>query len=93
MVLHDLRFKHNNKKVKRVFFFLLGGGEGGWRLWHLKISVHNLLQADADRFVDDGSLEDNVDSFLSPEAADPMDRVGRSSDVSKGTMGCGFYNS
>jgi hypothetical protein len=44
-----------------------------------------------DRFVDDGSLEDNVDSFLSPEAADPMDRVGRSSDVSKGTMDCGFY--
>jgi hypothetical protein len=28
-----------------------------------------------DRFVDDGSLEDNVDSFLSPEAADPMDRL------------------
>lgn len=44
-----------------------------------------------DRFVDDGSLEDNVDSFLSPEAADPMDRVGRSSDVSKSTMDSGFY--
>lgn len=44
-----------------------------------------------DRFVDDGSLEDNVDSFLSPEAADPMDRVGRSSDASKGMMDSGCY--
>lgn len=42
-----------------------------------------LLQADIERFVDDGSLEDNVDSFLSHEDADP--RVAPFSAVSKGT--------
>ncbi|KAB1209193.1 Transcriptional corepressor LEUNIG [Morella rubra] len=38
--------------------------------------------ADIERFVDDGSLEDNVDSFLSHEDADP--RVAPFSAVSKG---------
>ncbi|XP_021911778.1 transcriptional corepressor LEUNIG-like isoform X2 [Carica papaya] len=37
-----------------------------------------------DRFVDDGTLDDNVDSFLSHDDADPRDRVGQSADVSKG---------
>ncbi|KAG6739332.1 hypothetical protein POTOM_056926 [Populus tomentosa] len=41
------------------------------------------LQADMDRFVEDGSLEDNVDSFLSHDDNDPRDVVPRM-DVSKG---------
>ncbi|KAL0924283.1 hypothetical protein M5K25_005099 [Dendrobium thyrsiflorum] len=40
--------------------------------------------ADIDRFVEDGSLDDNVESFLSHDDADPRDTVGRSMDVSKG---------
>ncbi|KAJ6862356.1 hypothetical protein NC652_039255 [Populus alba x Populus x berolinensis] len=39
--------------------------------------------ADMDRFVEDGSLEDNVDSFLSHDDNDPRDVVPRM-DVSKG---------
>lgn len=35
--------------------------------------------------MDDGSLEDNVESFLSHDDADPRGRVARCSDVSKGT--------
>jgi hypothetical protein len=37
MVLHDLRFKHNNKKVKRVFF--LGGGGGCWAVGELRLAL------------------------------------------------------
>lgn len=44
----------------------------------------DLVQADMDRFVDDGSLDDNVESFLSHDEADPRDTVGRGMDVSKG---------
>ncbi|XP_062101046.1 transcriptional corepressor LEUNIG isoform X2 [Humulus lupulus] len=40
--------------------------------------------ADMDRFVDDGSLEDNVESFLSHDDTDPRDAAGRCMDVSKG---------
>ncbi|EEF48322.1 WD-repeat protein, putative [Ricinus communis] len=40
--------------------------------------------ADIDRFVDDRTLDDNVDSFFSHDPADLRDRVGRSADVSKG---------
>lgn len=40
--------------------------------------------------MDDGSLEDNVESFLSPDDADPRDRVARCSDVSKGTINADF---
>lgn len=35
-----------------------------------------------DRFVDD--VEDNVESFLSHDDADPRDAVGRGMDVGKG---------
>ncbi|KAG1346226.1 putative Transcriptional corepressor LEUNIG [Cocos nucifera] len=42
------------------------------------------LQADMDRFVEDGSLDDNVESFLSHDDADPRDTVGRCMDISKG---------
>ncbi|GMH10824.1 hypothetical protein Nepgr_012665 [Nepenthes gracilis] len=40
--------------------------------------------ADIERFVEDGSLDDNVESFLSHEDADPRDPVGRGMDMSKG---------
>ncbi|KAF8400723.1 hypothetical protein HHK36_014023 [Tetracentron sinense] len=43
------------------------------------------LQADMDRFVD-GSLDDNVESFLSHDDTDPRDTVSRGMDVSKGTF-------
>lgn len=46
----------------------------------------DILQAEMDRFVDDGSLDDNVDSFLSQDDADPRDRVNRCADVTKGTI-------
>ncbi|OMO80569.1 hypothetical protein COLO4_24036 [Corchorus olitorius] len=42
------------------------------------------LQADMDRFVEDGSLDDNVESFLSHDDTDPRDPGGRCMDVSKG---------
>jgi S-formylglutathione hydrolase FrmB len=50
-------------------------------------------QADMDRFGEDGSLDDNVESFLSHEEADPRESLfgnskrspaGHSMDVSKG---------
>lgn len=36
--------------------------------------------------MDDGSLDDNVESFLSHDDPEPRDRVGRCADVSKGTI-------
>lgn len=51
------------------------------------------MQADMDRFAEDGSLDDNVESFLSHEEADQRDALfscgkrspsGHSMDVSKG---------
>uniref|UniRef100_A0A9I9D087 Transcriptional corepressor LEUNIG n=1 Tax=Cucumis melo TaxID=3656 RepID=A0A9I9D087_CUCME len=42
------------------------------------------LQADMDRYVEDGSLDDNVESFLSHDDGDPRDPVGRCMDGSKG---------
>lgn len=48
------------------------------------IDVVLQLQADMDRFVEDGSLDDNVESFLSHDETDPRDTVGRCMDVSKG---------
>ncbi|XP_022132160.1 transcriptional corepressor LEUNIG isoform X2 [Momordica charantia] len=42
------------------------------------------LQADMDRFVEDGSLDDNVESFLSHDDTDPRDPVSRCMDSSKG---------
>lgn len=44
----------------------------------------DLVTADMDRFVEDGSLDDNVESFLSHNDTDPIDVVGRCMDVSKG---------
>lgn len=45
-----------------------------------------------DRFVDEGSLDDNVESFLSPDDADPRDRVGRSAEVGKGMIYADFLH-
>ena len=44
------------------------------------------LQADMDRYVEDGSLDDNVESFLSHDDGDPRDPVGRCMDGSKGAV-------
>lgn len=44
----------------------------------------NKVQADMDRFVEDGSLDDNVESFLSHDDTDPRDAVGRCMDVTEG---------
>lgn len=38
-----------------------------------------------DHFVDDRTLEDNVDSFFSHDVADLRDRFGQSADINKGT--------
>lgn len=37
-----------------------------------------------DRFVEDGSLDDNVESFLSHDEMDPRETMGRGMDVAKG---------
>ncbi|CAH2077198.1 unnamed protein product [Thlaspi arvense] len=58
---------------------ILYGTEGAGTL----TSPSNQL-ADIDRFVEDGSLDDNVESFLSHEDGDQRDAVGRCMDVSKG---------
>ncbi|KAH7572338.1 hypothetical protein JRO89_XS04G0240000 [Xanthoceras sorbifolium] len=68
--------QHNGGSSKSLLIF---GSDGMGSL----TSASNQL-ADVDRFVDDGSLDDNVESFLSPDDADPRDRAGRSSEVSKG---------
>ncbi|KHG11579.1 Transcriptional corepressor LEUNIG -like protein [Gossypium arboreum] len=67
---------HNSGSSKSLLMF---GSDGLGSL----TSASNQL-ADIDRFVDDGSLDDNVESFLSHDDPEPRDRVGRCSDVSKG---------
>ncbi|KDP32334.1 hypothetical protein JCGZ_13259 [Jatropha curcas] len=67
---------HNGGGSKSLLMF---GSDGLGSL----ASASNEL-ADMDRFVDDRTLEDNVDSFFSHDAADLRDRVGQSADVSKG---------
>ncbi|KAL8152515.1 hypothetical protein V2J09_010275 [Rumex salicifolius] len=42
--------------------------------------------ADMGRFVDDATLDDNVESFLSQEEADPRDSIGRGIDAGKGPL-------
>lgn len=46
-----------------------------------------------DRFVEDGSLDDNVESFLSPDDADHRDSVGRGMEISKGALESLFHKS
>uniref|UniRef100_A0A2P2MDX1 Uncharacterized protein MANES_11G082800 n=1 Tax=Rhizophora mucronata TaxID=61149 RepID=A0A2P2MDX1_RHIMU len=66
---------HSNSSSKPLMMF---GTDGTGTL----TSPSNQL-ADVDHFVEDGSLEDNVDSFLSHEDNDPRDTVPHM-DVSKG---------
>ncbi|KAK1307242.1 Transcriptional corepressor LEUNIG [Acorus calamus] len=70
--------QHSGSSSKPLIMF---GGDGPGTL----TSPSNQL-ADMDRFVgDDGSLDDNVESFLShDDVVDPRDTVGRCMDVSKG---------
>ncbi|KAL0726482.1 hypothetical protein Bca4012_022575 [Brassica carinata] len=67
---------HGGGSSKPVIMF---GTEGTGTL----TSPSNQL-ADMDRFVEDGSLDDNVESFLSHEDGDQRDTVGPCMDVSKG---------
>ncbi|TYI76332.1 hypothetical protein E1A91_D06G068900v1 [Gossypium mustelinum] len=67
---------HNSGSSKSLLMF---GSDGLGSL----TSASNQL-ADIDHFVDDGSLDDNVESFLSHDDPEPRDRVGWCSDVSKG---------
>ncbi|KAM7275681.1 hypothetical protein ACFE04_017547 [Oxalis oulophora] len=68
--------QHNGGSSKSLLMF---GSDGLGSL----TSASNKM-GDTDRFVDDGSLDDNIDSFLSHEAADPRNRVGQCADISKG---------
>jgi WD40 repeat protein len=67
---------HSGGSSKSMMMF---GTEGTGTL----TSPSNQL-ADMDRFVEDGSLDDNVESFLSQEDGDQRDAVTRCMDVSKG---------
>jgi len=48
------------------------------------------LQGDVGRFVDDATLDDNVDSFFREEG-DPRDAMGRGTEVGKGTEFLPFF--
>ncbi|KAJ4957815.1 hypothetical protein NE237_024926 [Protea cynaroides] len=67
--------QHSGSSSKPLIMF---GSDGTGTL----TSPSNQL-ADLDRF-EDGSLDDNVESFLSHDDTDPRDTVGRGMDVSKG---------
>ena len=59
------------------------------------------MQAEIDRFADDGSLDDNVESFLSHEEADQREPLfscnkrspttGQNMDVSKGLFSLAYF--
>ncbi|XP_064972663.1 transcriptional corepressor LEUNIG isoform X2 [Musa acuminata AAA Group] len=68
--------QHNSSSTKPLIVF---GPDGTGNL----TSPANQL-ADIDRFVEDGSLDDNIESFLSHDDTDARDTVGRGMDVSKG---------
>ncbi|KAE8682873.1 Transcriptional corepressor LEUNIG [Hibiscus syriacus] len=67
---------HNTGSSKSLLMF------GSVGLGSLTSAPNQL--ADIDRFVDDGSLDDNVESFLSHDDPEPRDGVGWSGDISKG---------
>ncbi|THG18504.1 hypothetical protein TEA_022717 [Camellia sinensis var. sinensis] len=75
---------HGGSSSKPLMMFGTDGGgtltSPSNQLWDDK----DIVQADIDRFVEDASLDDNVESFLSHEDTDPRDTVGRCMDVSKG---------
>ncbi|KAJ8497715.1 hypothetical protein OPV22_008267 [Ensete ventricosum] len=74
-VMSMTQLQHNGSSSKPLIMF----GDGTGTL----ASPTNQL-ADMDRFVEDASLDDNVESFLSHDEADPRDVVGRSMDAAKG---------
>ncbi|THU63384.1 hypothetical protein C4D60_Mb01t15200 [Musa balbisiana] len=74
-VMSMTQLQHNGSSSKPLIMF--GDGTGALA------SPTNQL-ADMDRFVEDASLDDNVESFLSHDDADARDVVGRSMDAAKG---------
>ncbi|CAL9189844.1 unnamed protein product [Musa hybrid cultivar] len=74
-VMSMTQLQHNGSSSKPLIMF--GDGPGALA------SPTNQL-ADMDRFVEDASLDDNVESFLSHDDADPRDVVGRSMDAAIG---------
>jgi hypothetical protein len=44
------------------------------------------LQGDVERLLEDGSLDENVESFLSQDDMDPRETMGRCMDSSKGLL-------
>ncbi|KAI3687746.1 hypothetical protein L1987_81448 [Smallanthus sonchifolius] len=75
---------HNDNSSKPMMMFRPDGPttltSPSNQLWDDK----DIVQADMERFVEDGSLDDNVESFLSHDDTDLRDTVGRCMDVSKG---------
>ncbi|URD72015.1 Transcriptional corepressor LEUNIG [Musa troglodytarum] len=69
------QLQHNGGSSKPMIMF--GDGTGA-----LTSSANQL--ADMDRFVEDASLDDNVESFLSHDDTDPRDVVGHSIVATKG---------
>ncbi|KAF3791857.1 Transcriptional corepressor LEUNIG-like protein [Nymphaea thermarum] len=75
----DVILQHSASSSKPLIMF---GSDGAGTL----TSPSNQL-ADIERFVDDGSLDDNVESFLSHDDIDQRDTVG---PCMEGTKGCTF---
>uniref|UniRef100_A0A166EQH5 Uncharacterized protein n=1 Tax=Daucus carota subsp. sativus TaxID=79200 RepID=A0A166EQH5_DAUCS len=73
--------QHNGSSSKPLMMFGTDGPSSlaspSTQLWDDK----DLVPADMDRFVEDGSLDDNVESFLSHNDTDPIDAVGRCMDA------------
>ncbi|KAM7493211.1 hypothetical protein LguiB_027820 [Lonicera macranthoides] len=76
---------HNGSSSKPLMMF---GADGAGSLTSPSNQLwgddKDIGQAEMDRFVEDGSLDDNVESFLSHDDTDPRDPVGRCMDVTKG---------
>ncbi|MFS7953770.1 putative transcription factor WD40-like family [Helianthus anomalus] len=79
-------FPHNDNTSKPLMMFWPDGpttlSSPSNQLWDDK----DIVQADMERFVEDGSLDDNVESFLSHDDTDLRDTFGRCMDVSKGEI-------
>ncbi|CAD5190465.1 unnamed protein product [Musa acuminata subsp. malaccensis] len=83
-VMSMTQLQHNGSSSKPLIMF--GDGPGALASPTNQLLDDNVvdMQADMDRFVEDASLDDNVESFLSHDDADPRDVVGRSMDAAKG---------
>ncbi|RLM93399.1 Transcriptional corepressor LEUNIG [Panicum miliaceum] len=76
------QLQHNGGSAKPMVMF---GSDGTGSL----TSPANPLD-DVDRLLEDGSLDDNVESFLSQDDMDPRDSLGRCMDASKDIFVPGF---